>query len=356
MSEPFPLYECRGAARELGRQHGEQARQHIHQHLDFLCRTLDVTTEQIAAHAAAFQPLIERHTPQLLEELAGLAEGAAVTPALALAVNVRAALGLSHDTGCTAFAVAAGASADGVLRIGQNSDTLPAVQPLAYVLRVVPDDRPSLLMWTFGGMLGYHGLNAHGIAHFANDLGGGPAPRFALPHYPLKRLLLECSDLNQAQACFERLPLASSGNYVLCDGSGAVCDVEATPEGFEVLTDDGDGIIVHANHFVGSRHASAANHALSAADSFPRQARMQTLLDACRGRISRADLEAALRDRAGAPAAICRSAAPSARPGDDWRSAGVTVASLIAEPRSGELHIAAGNGQDTLFHTYKLQA
>src|SRR5436305_10485395 len=91
-----------------------------------------------------------------------------------------------------------------------------------------PGGKPGILMWTFGGMLGYHGLNAHGVAHFANSLGGGPAWREGLPHYPVKRLMLEQRDVPAVLDVLARVPVCSSGNYVLCDGGGAVADVELT--------------------------------------------------------------------------------------------------------------------------------
>ena len=83
------------------------------------------------------------------------------------------------------------ATADGQVLIGQTSDTPAEIEQYAYGLRLKPAGRPAILLWTFGGMLGYHGLNAHGVAHFANALGGGPPWKFALSHYPLKRLILE---------------------------------------------------------------------------------------------------------------------------------------------------------------------
>jgi hypothetical protein len=76
--------------------------------------------------------------------------------------------------------------------IGQNSDMTVDIPPLAYVLNLKPAGKPEVMMWTFGGMLGYHGMNGVGVAHFANALGGGPRGRFAMPHYPVKRMMLEC--------------------------------------------------------------------------------------------------------------------------------------------------------------------
>ena len=57
---------------------------------------------------------------------------------------------------------------------GQNSDMTSEIPPLAYVLHLQPKDKPEVLIWTFGGMIGYHGMNSAGVAHFANALGGGP--------------------------------------------------------------------------------------------------------------------------------------------------------------------------------------
>jgi hypothetical protein len=65
-------------------------------------------------------------------------------------------------------------------------------------LRLEPAGKPAVLIWTFGVMLGYHGLSAAGLAHFANALGGGRAWRSGLPHYPVKRLMLEQRTLGEA--------------------------------------------------------------------------------------------------------------------------------------------------------------
>src|SRR5258705_285542 len=80
---------------------------------------------------------------------------------------------------------------------GQNSDIDPGIPPLGYVLHLKPVNKPEVLIWTFGGMIGYHGMNSAGIAHFANALGGGPSDRMGMPHYPLKRMMLECNHMDQ---------------------------------------------------------------------------------------------------------------------------------------------------------------
>jgi isopenicillin-N N-acyltransferase-like protein len=354
--KPFPLYTARGSHFELGRQHGERAREQIQAHLAALQRSTGLETADFEARALRFQPLFQEYCPHLLAEIDGLAGGAAISVAGALAVNIRGALGATPDEGCTAFVIGRHGTANGEVLIGQNSDMLPENLDYAYVLRLEPEHGPPMLMWTFGGMLGYHGLNACGVAHFANDLGdGGPPRRFALPHYPVKRMLLERRSMAEAVAVLQRAPLWINGNYVLCDGAGTILDVEATSAGPELIDDGGRGYITHSNHYCAPRYATPANAAATYADSFPRLNRMNALLTERYGALTVDDLKAALADHAGYPTAICRHA-QTADSNAGFETAGVTVAALIAEPERGLLHIAPGNPCTNEFVTYALSA
>lgn len=347
----FPLYRAEGTYRELGRQHGEQASLQIAAHLDFIGESTKLSRAGVQKRARQFRPLFEKHCPQLLEEIAGLAEGARITEADALAVNIRGALGLARDEGCTAFAVAPQGTAAGGVLIGQNSDTVPAVVNLAYVLHLKPKDKPELLMWTFGGMIGYHGVNRHGVAHFANDLGGGPKSRFGLPHYPLKRLILECRTMDEVVVLFRRTPVWANGNYVLSDGAGKILDIEATPDGPELITDQGAGFLVHTNHFLSPRYATRENHGQSVPDSFSRQRLMTELISGRLGKATLADLKTFLRTKDRHTTGICR-VAQTADPSASWETAGISVASIIAEPARLKLHVAASNDPANEFVEY----
>jgi len=349
----YPLYRASGTHRQLGQQHGEQAKQHIHAHLDYMCATMRVSRAKLRERAARFQPLFQTHCPHLLEEIQGLAQGAGIPFADALAVNIRGALNATRDGGCTAFVVSGRGTADRQILSGQNSDMFPAMIPLAYVLHLQPQDKPEVLMWTFGGMIGYHGINSRGVGHFANDVGGGPQPRFGMPHYPVKRLMLETATVGAAERHLRDVPLWANGNYVVHDGSGAILDVEATTAGPQRVTDDGRGFIAHSNHFVCAKYATPANHRASAADSFSRLRRINQLIAAKFGRLGVSDFKTFLRDRAGDPNGICRFAQTS-DPAADWTTAGITVASIIAEPARRQLHIAVGNRADTPFVVYRM--
>lgn len=354
MSDPFPFYSARGNHRELGLQHGEQARDRIQAHLESIQRSTGLAIAEFEARALQFIPLLQHHCPHLLEEMEGLGDGAGTGLAGAVAVNTRGALGTVADEGCTAFVIGREGTADGEVLIGQNSDMLAENGDYAYVLKLEPDDKPAVLIWTFGGMIGYHGLNAAGVAQMANDLGdGGPGKRFALPHYPVKRMMLECGTLAEVVDLMQRTPLWFNGNYVLCDGEGAILDIEATSAGPELLTDDGRGYIAHSNHYCAPRYATPGNAAATYADSFPRLDRMNRLLAERYGRLTVDDLKQALADHDGYPSAICRHPQPE-NDGSDFVTAGVTVAALVAEPEQGRLHVAAGNPCESSFTTYTL--
>lgn len=354
----FPIYRAAGDHRELGRAHGEQASAHIHGHLDGMCRAEQWSRATLEDRALRFEPLFRQHCPHLLDEIEGLAEGAGISLGAALATNIRSVLSTTqekntHQEGCTSFAVAPQATANNRMLAGQNSDMLPETGEWAYVLHLKPTGKPETLMWSFGGMIGYHGINEHGIGQFANDLGGGPARQFAMPHYPIKRLLMECCDMDQVNKVFDTIPVAVNANYVLCAGGGEIVDIETTPAGPHRISDAGTGFIAHSNHFVCQAHATKENFANSAEDSFSRLDRMNQLLESRVGNLTSDDLKEFLRDRENAPSAICRSA-QTTDPAATWVTAGMTVASIVAEPGKRQMHIARGDAPDAPFVTYSM--
>src|SRR6185369_14595438 len=183
-------------------------------------------------------------------------------------------IGQTAAEGCTAYVIGRGRTAEHGVIAGQNSDMTSEVPPMAYVLHLQPKDKPEVLIWTFGGMLGYHGMNSAGVAHFSNALSGGPRAGFGMPEYLYERLMLECRSTNEVIDILRKLPLASNENFMICDRQGNIADAEATTAGPEVLRDNGAGYLAHTNHFLCDRYSTAENLRLSLADSVPRLQRM----------------------------------------------------------------------------------
>ncbi|TXT20516.1 MAG: hypothetical protein FD138_4211 [Planctomycetota bacterium] len=197
-----------------------------------------------------------------------------------------------------------------------------------------------------------YGINEHGVSHFANALGGGPSWKFALSHYPLKRLILEQRSLRDVLRLMREFPVCSNGNYMLADGSGAILDVELTSDG-PFVPELQERFLVHSNHYLCSEHACDANWQHSLQDSFPRLDRMRALIDSKFGSITLADMQRFLADHDGHPVSICRHSHTGPE-GPMLGPAGKTVAALIAEPEQRRMHVALGNPCENPFVTYSV--
>jgi isopenicillin-N N-acyltransferase-like protein len=355
VTESYPQFAASGNHRELGLQHGAQAGERINRFLEYQARLLKISRDTLRARALKWLPLWERYCPHLLEELGGLAEGAGLPLADALASQLRGELGHVESSGCTSLAIGPRGTASGDVLIGQTSDMAPDLVQFGYVLQLSPEDKPDVLMWTFGGMIGYHGINEHGVAHFANSLSGGPGWKFVLSHYPLKRMILEQRTVDDVVQLMRDVPVCSNGNYVLCDGTGAVLDVELTSEGPELIRDNGAGFVAHANHYLCAAHACERNFEQSLPDSFSRQKRIEELVRGRFGAITPDDVKGFFADHQGHPTSICRHPHDGA---DHPMLAHTdhTVAALVAEPAAGRLHVACGNPCENEYHTHTLAA
>src|SRR5687768_14405979 len=113
MSKVYPFFAARGEHRELGRWHGEQCREQLRGFLDYIGSLLRLSRPQLRDRASRFLPLFDTHCPHLVEEIRGLAEGADVPFAEALAMQIRAELGQIQEEACTTFVISGRGTANG---------------------------------------------------------------------------------------------------------------------------------------------------------------------------------------------------------------------------------------------------
>ena len=345
----YPYLRVMGTPYQMGVQHGKQERDRVHRFLDMILSGAvrgDTTRREVLGRTRAFLPLFERSVPRLLPEIRGLADGAGISFEEALLLQILGAIGNARAEGCTTFVISGKGTAHGRILIGQTSDMGPEQEEVGMVLHLVPEEGPRILMWTFGGHLGYHGMNSAGVAHFANALGGGPPRRPGLPHYPVKRKMLEQETVAQVLRVLDTHPVCSSGNYVVTGADGTIEDVELTPEGYAALGDAGEGFIVHSNHFLSSRFRSQETDAASTPSSFPRYERIRQLILAQYGQLTVEIMQRIMSDHENQPLSICRHP----QVGDS----GKTVACLIAEPEQGRFHVCRGNPCANDFATHEV--
>jgi isopenicillin-N N-acyltransferase-like protein len=330
-----------GGHSEMGRQLGEQCRERISEVLDFIDREMPLSSAAAEESVDRYWPFIAAHAPHLIDELHGLAEGAGIPRWRALLIQIRFELvgyeGISLD-GCTSFAIRSGERR----LTGQNVDTTGALADMAIVLRMKPAQGPAKLMYTyFPGMIGYLGINALGLTCFANAV-VSPGWRPGFPRYLLLRHMLEQRTVAEARQAVESIHRASSINAMLSDADGAITDLEIDVHDVVAL-DESDGCLAHSNHY-------------RSAELRPRERLLQhlpdsaTRLEAMEGELARlraaggtpglGDVQDALRNHQGHPTSVCRHEIPDGAT-DLERSR--TIASLIAEPEAGRMHVCFGN-------------
>lgn len=261
----FPLITVTGAAYECGRQYGEQTRDRVHRSVEAYARVFQHYAgwdwQRATSEAKQFLPAIEDFAPELVDELAGIADGAGLAIEDVLAINVRTeilysarvrnAITLPAPAECTAIAsVAPGQH----VVAGQNWDWIPFAQDTVVVLQAAPEDGPAFVTVVEAGLLAKLGLNSSGLAVMTNalacteDLGEA-----AVPYHVLLRALLGCHTTEEALERLKSASRASSANYLLVDESGKAVDVEARPgnaQKWHRIAPNEQGVLLHTNHFV----------------------------------------------------------------------------------------------------------
>jgi len=196
-------------------------------------------------------------------------------------------------------------------------------------------------MLTFAGQLGYAGMNAHGLAHFTNALYGFPW-RPGLPHYPLKRVMLEQRTVAQAIGVARAHRTCSAANMVLADGDGAIGDVEIRPAGVAEFPDDHQDRRLHANHCLTTE--CGGHDRCTLPDSYPRLDRIRALVQAAWGTITVESQKDILADHQGDPGGICRHGAVRLH----------SICGYIADPAARVLHVRYGHGCSGAWTAYEV--
>ncbi len=356
-----PLIEAEGTRFDIGYQHGRQASELAHGTLVWSFSELEAAgLKRDAALAGAMRLLeiVRQSTPEMVEEVAGIADGAGMSLAEAAVINTRYELlflGLSDGAAvtaprgeCTLFGVDGSRCAEGDPIIGQNVDLGPESRPYWVILCVRPPGAPRLLTATLAGMLAQEGINSAGLAlcgsmiRCAGWRAGYPSRKF------LRRRVLEQRSVAQAIDLIRSSPpRASSHNLLLADAQGRLVDVETTISDV-LLVRPSAGLLAHSNHYLSpAAHNENACIGDYSHNSVARYERMRRLLESIEDPFTPVIATSLLRDHAGAGRAICRH-------GDRDETGAETNVAVIAEPGKRRLHVALGPPCEAAFTTYQL--
>ncbi|HVV85109.1 MAG TPA: C45 family peptidase [Kofleriaceae bacterium] len=220
--------------RAWGRQHGELFRAEIHALSairTYLSTKLGAFRDraQVLAAAHAHLPVLERYDHGLFEELVGIAEGAALTPAEIVVTNHYTDLrdldpepsrwrpAPASDEGCSAVWAA---SPTGRI-LAQTWDMHATAIPFVMMLHV-PESEAGPAAWflTLTGCLGLAGMNAARVAITINNLNSKDATVGAVWPAVVRRAL-HARTAAAARDVVLRSPIGSGHHYLIADRDDA---------------------------------------------------------------------------------------------------------------------------------------
>lgn len=362
-TRPYPRIRTAGDPFERGQQYGEQARNRIARSIDAYAgvfqRYAGWDWSAVRAAALPFERPLQDYDERYFHEIRGIASGACTEVADILALNVRTEImyaakaadaktsSAPYPSECSSFAVLPQASLDGHMLMGQNWDWLVHSFDTTVVLEVRQDDGPDFVTIVEAGLLAKTGFNSAGLGLVTNALATSEdRGEIGVPHHAVLRGILDGETISDALAAVQRLPRASSGNYLIGHVDGLAVDVEGAPGDFSrlflILPDD--GLLVHTNHFLSPAFDLKDVSLWLMPDSPFRLERVRALLGE-RERIAVEDLMTVLGDHSNYPLAVCCH--PDTRlPAEDHEA---TAASVVMDLDTRSLWLADGNPCTTPF-------
>jgi len=341
----MPVVEVEGSPYKCGEQHGSEVKDKIQSNIDFYLdlwsRTRGLSRREILERARELQASISDYSPDLLEEMRGVAEGAGVTLDEVVAINGRYELVwyVGGQGGCTSIAALPEATEDGSTLLAQNWDYLTGLRGGCIILEVQQDDKPALVMQTEAGIIGQKGINSRGIGLVINAMvSDRDSYRTGVPFLLLCRRVLNSNTMNEALKNVLSVDHPVSSNMMIAQGGGVAIDIECTPDDFSILLPE-EGVLTHTNHFIGNR-------SLTVKDTFVKQhphsiyrySRAIGALKREQGQLNTEKFKEILRDHYGKPNSICCH--PDKQMPPDER--GETLASMILNLEEREVLISEG--------------
>ncbi|NNH68374.1 peptidase C45 [Nocardia uniformis] len=343
-SQQVPVIDCAGDSFTIGYQHGSRLAPRLRSFLDdSLCRLnrvlpAQVTLSGLRPEIAAYRNATTSALPDLAEEVRGLAEGARITTEEAWLLQIRRELmGYRRvPTGgdCTTYSRVETATHPTLL--AQTVDLNGDLDDHIAVLRIRHHDSArQVLLLSFGGLLGYLGINSDGLAIGLNLVLGGDWQPGVPPYLAIRHLLDTCATASQAVDRLRTLPLAGSRSLTIVDPHDSRC-LEALNNDIRLVT---HGDSVHTNHFL---HPDFADH--DELNIFARNSSARRL-DTCTAALDVLPSTAAIADHFDL---LCRPPIRIPDHGDIQRER--TVAAVVLIPDRRRLHLRPGDP----FHTETL--
>jgi len=286
-SKNLEVLVLEGTARERGRAHGEALRDLIHEHhlrwLDalqkqtgmdeqlYLDRLLDETN---------FMPAIERWTPNLLDEVRGIAEGANIDFRYTFARQLsdeepwfrremKPSDNVDADENLACSSIGLSAREGRATVIGQNMDTPTWYDGLQVLLHLKGPDMPvEVFNYSLAGKISLCGMNSNGLGVCCNTLAQLDSARDGLPEDFVVRGFLACENLTAGLEFLRSLKHASGQDYTVEEPGSRAINIEASANCTEeFLPFEGADRVYHTNHPLENDDQAMFRKALAESDN-----------------------------------------------------------------------------------------
>ncbi len=356
--DPVPLVRVKGSHRQMGQQIGESRREQIHHSvenakglLQEAYSQLELTWDGAKIQSRKYLPFSEERYPQYVDELRGIAEGAAASFDDLLVLHVMEAVTTDalHLTHCTSFAVNEQRTADGHVLAAHNEDWVPEDEDDVYMIHAEPDNEPPYLAMTYGGLIPNIGINAYGIVQMIDSVYPNDS-RIGIPRLVVARAVL--ASKTPADAIRKALvPHRGAGyNHLLVHESGEIYSVEVSARRFDLLYAF-DGYMVHTNHFHSPTMKEIEDKPEELISSRVRYLRAKRLLHQSETHTIKS-LQTIQKDHVNFSNSICNHAEDDKDPLDREK----TINAMVFDVTAREVHVAWGNPCVNNYHTYHLEA
>ena len=357
----FPVLDLAGTPGQVGAAHGEAQRDRIREYTErFITWVLSSAAVRVSEADlwARWSPQVaanQREAPDLVEEMQGIARGAAVPFERVFLLNSLLDLNsfryldlATAYAGCSTFAVAAEAGTGRAL-VGQTYDMPAFHQDYLTLLRLKPAAGPRQLVFTFAGVVGAAGLNEAGIALNINYL----SPRdvgLGRLHSVVVRQVLASTQLADALTHPVLPPRAGGAHYLVADRDGNVVSVETTARRFAVAYPQGPAL-GHTNHYLAPELRDAEYlRPGSIGGSLARHTALRRFLQERGDRLTVDALMELTRNHTSYPRSICAHGI-SSEPAECRTR---TVAALVQVPADGVMHVTSGCPCEGGYHAVTL--
>jgi len=236
----------------MGFHFGNEIRQVLQERQVWFQRLQAHATGAGAAYFAELRRQAERHFPQLMEELRGMADGAHLPFDDLFLLNVKAEIGARlagsevKDPGCSSVYLVR----DGQRTLIHNEDGHKAFAENMFLLQATPPSGVSFTVLVYPGTLPGNGpgINARGIIQTTNFIAARDS-QAGVPRYFLNRAVLEAESLDDAVARATFAPRAFAYHHNLASVTeNRLISLEVTPRRHSVV--EPLTPYIHTNHLL----------------------------------------------------------------------------------------------------------